>query len=107
MANRLLIILIILLLLPAFSSAQVATCPDRDRIETTGTIVYVSLEGGFYGIVSDNGQKYDPMNLPVDLKKTGLRIAITGCTRQDVSSFRMWGESIEILSVIPQQNQAK
>ncbi len=106
MTNRLLII-VMLLLLPACSVAEVTADPERNLVETTGTIVHVPIEGGFYGIVSDSGKKYDPMNLPADLKKNGLRIALKARIRKDVSSFRMWGEIIEILSVDPLPNQAE
>ena len=30
-----------------------AVCPDDDRIAATGTVRYQDLEGGFYGIVTD------------------------------------------------------
>ena len=32
-------------------------------IKTTGTIRHQGLEGGFWGIVGDDGTKYDPTNL--------------------------------------------
>lgn len=36
----------------------------------TGVVKHIELEGGFFGIVGDDGQKYDPVNLPAEFKKT-------------------------------------
>ena len=41
----------------------------------TGTIRYVSLEGGYYNIFADNGKSYHPVNLPHEYRQHGLRIA--------------------------------
>ena len=43
-------------------------------ISANGTIEYIPLEGGFYGIVTDEGEKYLPLNLPEEFMKDGLRI---------------------------------
>ena len=43
-------------------------------MEGTGRIQYNDFEGGFYGIVSDDGEHYDPKNLPDDFKEDGLRV---------------------------------
>lgn len=67
------------------------------RVETTGTIVHVPVEGGFYGIKADNGQRYDPgRSLPADFRKADLRVKFTGTIRTDVMTFRMWGKVLEI-----------
>ncbi len=102
-----LLLIVTFLLLPACTAAEMATAPDPNLVETGATVVYVPVEGGFYGILSDGGKKYDPMNLPVDLQKNGLRIAVKARIRKDVSSFRMWGEIVEILSVVPQPTPAE
>ena len=40
----------------------------------TGSIKYVNLSGGFWGIEADNGQKYQPVEkLPAQLRQEGLR----------------------------------
>jgi hypothetical protein len=67
---------------------------------TTGTVVRVELEGGFYGIKLDNGRRFDPGNsLPEKFRKPNLRVRIEGKVLQDVPTFRMWGEVIEIRKV--------
>ncbi len=47
---------------------------DTGIVKGTGTIVYLNFEGGFYGIIADNGEHYDPINLPSEFKKDGLRV---------------------------------
>jgi len=32
-----------------------------NQFSTTGTVTYIDLEGGFYGIISDNQENYDPI----------------------------------------------
>ncbi len=38
-----------------------------------GTIVYINAEGGFLGILGDDDKRYDPIYLPTELKRPGLR----------------------------------
>ena len=45
-----------------------------DNNDETGTIQYNDFEGGFYGIVGDNGEAYDPINLPTEFEEDGLRV---------------------------------
>jgi len=37
---------------------------NQDLIYSTEEIVYLSFEGCFFSIRSDNGKNYDPINLP-------------------------------------------
>ena len=72
---------------------------DRDRIETTGTVVFSELEGGFYGIVDDRGKRYDPANLESEFKSNGLRVRFRAKVLRNHVSVRMWGELVEILEI--------
>ena len=67
-------------------------------IQGTGTVKYQSFEGGFYGIVGDNGMNYDPPNLPQEFKVDGLRVQFTA-KPTDYASFHMWGKVIELFSI--------
>ncbi len=74
--------------------------PTNDKIVSgTGEIVFISFEGGFYGIVSDYRMHYDPINLPDEFKIDGLRISFKAKIRDDLVSFHMWGTIIELLSI--------
>ena len=63
----------------------------------TGTVRYIDVEGGFYGIVTDDGQKLDPVNLPREFRKDGLRIQAQVEPVQQQVSIRMWGTPVRII----------
>ncbi|MEA1912637.1 MAG: hypothetical protein U9N06_02220 [candidate division WOR-3 bacterium] len=85
----------LLLILSFFISLTGCTLLDRDIVEGKGTITYIESEGGFYGIVADNGGHYDPMNLPSDFKKDGLRVKFKGIIRY-YPSLHKWGTLIQL-----------
>jgi hypothetical protein len=65
----------------------------------TGVIEFIDLEGGFFGIISDDGKRYDPANLPEELKIPGIRVEFEARTQPKSIGFHMWGRKIEILSI--------
>jgi hypothetical protein len=67
--------------------------------DRTGTIQYIDLEGGFYGIMDDHENKYDPINLPEEFKEHGLRVKFSAKIREDIGSFHMWGTVIELTDI--------
>ena len=71
--------------------------PGND-ITSGGTVRYIDLEGGFYGIVADDGTHYLPLNLPDEYAQDGARIAFTA-QPEDVATTAMWGIPITILSI--------
>jgi len=71
---------------------------DATSVQTvTGTVRYLDVEGGFYGIVTDDGKKLDPVNLPREFQKDGLRIRARVELLQDRISIRMWGTPVRIV----------
>ena len=70
-----------------------------NQFTTSGTVTYIDLEGGFYGIIGDNQENYDPINLPDEFQQEGLRITFTAKYRDDLASIHMWGRIIEILQI--------
>ncbi len=67
--------------------------------EIRGTVRYVDLEGGFYGIETRDGTRLDPVNLPDDFKKDGLRITARVERLKDRISIHMWGTLVRILEI--------
>ncbi|MFW9829012.1 MAG: hypothetical protein ACFFEY_15650 [Candidatus Thorarchaeota archaeon] len=63
----------------------------------TGEIVFIGLEGGFFGIKSDDGEYYDPINLLDEFKIVGLRVLFLARIRTDVLTYHMWGKVVELL----------
>ncbi len=62
-----------------------------------GTVVHLNFENEAYGIIDQQGKKYLPVNMPMQLKKDGAQITIS-FRRADVVSSMMWGEPIYIYS---------
>ncbi len=62
----------------------------------TGTVKFIDIEGGFYGIISDDGTKLDPLNLSVDYQEDGLRIKAGISIKKNVVTIRMWGTPVQI-----------
>ena len=75
-----------------------ADSTKEDTIETTGTVTWVPLEGGFWGIIADDGTQYDPLNLPAKYAKDGFRIRFSAIEEADIASFHMWGTPVTITS---------
>ena len=71
----------------------------------TGKVIYLDLEGGFWGIISDTGEHWMPLKMPASLKKEGLRVKLIANERDDVMGIGMWGSPIRIISyeVLDQQ----
>ena len=57
------------------------------------------MEGGFYGIITDDGKKYLPLNLPERYRHDRLRVWFKAKLRRNVTTIYMWGEPIEILKI--------
>jgi len=70
----------------------------KEIILTTGTIKYIPLEGGFYGIETEKGEKYLLLNLPEEFKKDGLKVWFKAKLRKR-ATIQMWGRPIEILEI--------
>ena len=72
---------------------------NNTPVNGTGTVKYQDIEGGFYGIISDNGEKYLPDNLPPAYSSDGTRVQFTVLPLNDTVSIMMWGQPVTILSI--------
>jgi inhibitor of cysteine peptidase len=61
-----------------------------------GTIVFIDLEGGFYGIVGDDGRDYYPLMMDEQFRKDGLRIAFDYEPVKDMAAIQMWGIPVNL-----------
>jgi hypothetical protein len=68
-------------------------------IVVTGTVQFFALEGGFFAIRGDDGQTYDPINLPGEYQKDGLRVRFRGQLRPDLLGVHMIGPLVEIVTI--------
>jgi len=78
---------------------QSCSTDSGDNFSVTGTIVFLSFEGGFYGIKGDDGRSYDPINLPVEFRKEGMRVRFEAKELRDRASFHMWGTIVELVHI--------
>lgn len=67
-------------------------------MQVTGIVTFNAFEGGFWGVLGDNGKKYRPTALPEAFREEGLRVVIEG-ERSSAMSIHMWGIAIDIASI--------
>jgi heat shock protein HslJ len=65
----------------------------------TGTVRFIELEGGFFGIVTPAGDNYLPLNLPAEFQVNGIQVAFTAHEEKDASTTVMWGRPIRLDSI--------
>ena len=97
-----LLILVITLFTPnALASEPTSNAKIPNTFHLTGQVVFSNLEGGFYGIIGDDGKKYQPTNLPRKLKKDGLAIKFDAKIKDNGMSTFQWGTIVELSNVAP------
>lgn len=71
-------------------------------MKISGNVTYVDLSGGFWGIVSSNGEQYQPVSpIPATLQKEGLKVTATVSPASGMSIF-MWGTQVNVDSITAQ-----
>ena len=90
-----------ILLMLVVATIMVSGCfvGGEEVVSGTGTIKYIDLEGGFYGIVGDDGENYEPIDLMQQYQKDDLEIFFEAKIPKDVDSIYMWGIVIEITRI--------
>lgn len=83
-------------------SLEIPTIPPGDTFELQGTVVYKNIEGGFFAIESDDGSKYDPINLPESFRRDGLKVKVSARFKKEAMSFHMYGAIIEVVNIAVQ-----
>lgn len=83
-------------------SSENTPAPPADSFEIVGIVKYNNIEGGFYAIDGDDGNKYDPINLPESFRKDGLKVKVTARLKKEVLSFHMYGAIIEVVNIAAQ-----
>jgi hypothetical protein len=80
-----------------------ATAPDDvppGAIRVTGTVLFYTLEGGFWAVRGDDGTTYDPANgLPKEFQQVNLRVSVLMKIRADAASFHMVGPVVDIIEI--------
>lgn len=97
--NKLSGILFFLLLFALFSHTVIAAQSPSNTFPLTGQVYYANIEGGFYGIIGDDGIKYQPTNLPRKFKKEGLSVKFDAKIKNSMISAFQWGTIAELSNV--------
>lgn len=90
-------VILIICLITFFGCVPLET--DQPLLDITGTVHFIELEGGFFGIIADDGTRYEPINLPEECRQDGLRVHLLARARDDYASIFMWGTIVEIVSI--------
>jgi len=61
-----------------------------------GTVTFVDLEGGFYGIHGDDGEDYYPVQLDEEYRVNGLRVSFEFEPAKEVVTIHMWGTPVTL-----------
>jgi hypothetical protein len=77
----------------------IKTITENGIVVGTGTIHYLEFEGGFWGIISDDGEPYDVGKLPSEFRKGGLHVRFKAEIRENQVSIHMWGTIVDILEI--------
>jgi hypothetical protein len=72
---------------------------DDAVIEFSGQVVRVELEGGFFGLVSEDGRRFLPVGLPDEFRRDGLAVEVRGRRLPATVGYRMWAPRLEILGI--------
>jgi hypothetical protein len=71
---------------------------NAGTVEMDCLVHHVGVEGGFWGLTADNGQNYDPLNLPDTLKQAGIKVHFYLRMRKDLTTTHMWGTPVQIVA---------
>lgn len=72
---------------------------DNNTKSSSGTVLHMSIESEFYGIVTESGEHYLPENLSTEFQKDSLRISFEGIIT-DRPTTVMWGRTIKLTKVV-------
>lgn len=73
--------------------------PKPESLTILGFIKYVELEGGFFGIMTEDGAKYFPDYLGPEFKEDGLSVRVQALPQEQILGIQMWGSPIKILKI--------
>jgi len=81
---------------------KMAELKDKLKDEITdwqrGRVQFLNLEGGFYGIITDSGQKILPMNMAKEFAQNGAIVRIKGKVK-NVMTIQQWGTPFTITEI--------
>jgi hypothetical protein len=75
--------------------------PGASSFQFEGKVTRVDLEGGFYGLLDLQGNRYDPDRLPAEFRIDGLKVKAWLEPLPQAIGFHMWGKKVHLISIEP------
>lgn len=66
------------------------------KLTYRGTVKYFNLEGGFFGIITDKGQKFLPQGLSREMLTDGAKIEFSGQMIKGMMTIQQWGTPFKV-----------
>jgi len=89
---------IVLISLATVAILSTGCAGNANRITLNGKVTYVNSSGGFWGIIGDNGQYYEPVNLETKWQTDGARITFQATVLTEQTGHR-WGTPVKISEI--------
>lgn len=90
--------LLVLLLTLFATGCQTDQTARGNTVSGKGMIRHMQLEGGFFGIVTDAGERFLPENLERGFQQDSMRVAFEGVVTNRPTTA-MWGRTITITHI--------
>jgi hypothetical protein len=94
---------ILLLLATLLLFCLLSSCDFSDKGETfaiEGNVKFSAIAGGCWFIQSPDDRRYEPIDMPEELKEEDLFVNLIVRPRDDAASICMIGRLVEIVSVV-------
>ncbi|MFT6267763.1 MAG: hypothetical protein ACJAVV_000562 [Alphaproteobacteria bacterium] len=72
---------------------------EKKQMIITGQILYQTFEGGFYGFIANNGDKYMPSGLKSEHRKNGLIVEMKVELITDRATTQQFGKLVKVLEI--------
>jgi hypothetical protein len=63
------------------------------------TVKHITLEGGFYGLITDSGERLLPLQMSSEFRQDGLRVRYDGAADDNAVSIYQWGTLTKLTSI--------
>lgn len=101
------ILLLLVLVLPNYACSSDTTKAEKPMTIAEykkqgwiiGKVVYNQFEGGFYGIITESGDKLLPLNLAKEFKLENNKLAIKGKLEKTMVTIQQWGTPFVVAEV--------
>jgi hypothetical protein len=90
----------VLLLIPLACGDSPFKPTDPNNLVGTGTVQFLTLEGGFWAIEADDGVTYEPRpTLTSEFQRSGMRVRFEAKILGEAGGIHMVGPIVEIIQI--------